>query len=307
MSGVNASASVPSLWSHCTLRAPRPVVVHFLGAPGVGKSSLIRATLSECGRGGPSASKGLCWIGFQEARQLAIRNFSRELCAAHGAPNGVFQRGRVLVRALAAPLKRALGEDPVREALKRFERDAVSQFLGAHDAVFRALAEYWFDPEITPPPLPVRYWQLAQHVAEWLLVVAYAGSCGVLGDNTRLTKGCAELLANASFVRVEENVARLRRLCLSELFPRAVVYLEASPEVVLHRIHGRAVEGGMHQAHRGRSDDEIVAYTRRRTEAARQAIRCFSSWGIPVITLDAASPIAANVRLVGSLLRELCP
>ena len=307
MSGLNGSTSVPTPRSHCSLSARRPVIVHFLGAAGVGKSSLIRALLSEWARGRPSSSEGLSWIGFEEARQLAIRNFSRELCAAHRASNGAVQRARVLVRALAAPLKRALGADPVREALKSFERDAVSQFLGAHDAVFRALAEHWFDPEIKPPPLAVRYWQLAQHVAQWLLVVAYAGSVGVLGDNTRLTKGCAELLGNANFVRVEDNVARLRRLCLSDLWPRAVVHLEATPEVVLDRVHRRAVEGFMHPAHTGRSDDEIVAYTRRRSEAARQAVRCFSSWGIPVITLDAARPIAANVPLVVSFLGQLRP
>lgn len=285
----------------------RPLLVHFLGTPGVGKTTLIRATLNASAPGGRSTSGGYPWISHEKAWVLAVRNFAREANYPRLEATGLLRGSKAVVRAVLRPLKRVIGHDPVTEAFIGFQRRAVSEFLGTHDLVFSALAAYWFEPEISPPPLAVRYWELAQYVGQWLFVVAYARSVGVLADNTRLTRGTAELLANPTFSEVRDNMDRMRSFCLSELGPRGIVHLDADPEAVLERVRTRAVGGFLHAAHRGRSDEAILGYTRRRNEVNRRAVGVFSSWGIPVVTIDGSKPIATNVEAVHTFLRGLRP
>jgi len=174
------------------------------------------------------------------------------------------------------------------------------KFLEEHQASFVAVAEQWFEPDMCLPPLPMRYNELLHWTKIWLFSNKWAWPARILADNSRFTRGIAELISNDEYGTVDGNSAAAIDFCLSPMCPGGIVHIEADSDVILKRILSRQLEtnGWRHPGHRNLTDKEILAYTEKRKERNASAVRFFRAQGVVVMTLSASTPINENVEMV---------
>lgn len=279
--------------------------VDMLGAPGVGKSTLL---LTAAQRGVlkcvPGRQDG--WLTFDAAARLAERSAEKSArmydprCVRKGLPGAIRAWARRLLMGIRT------GREETSD-IHELGRELIVGFLREHEAFFLAIVSLWFEPEMPLPPQSVRFAELLFWTTEWLFVLKYARGYRILADNARLTRGLAELLSKSEWTTQPRIAEGISRFCQSGTGPAGVVHMTAPPELVLERVKKREADcgGWRHPGHCGLCDDEIISYTKRRNEVNARAVQFLASLGTPVLTIDGSEPLERNVGLLEGFLRAL--
>lgn len=278
--------------------------VDFLKCPGVGKSTLIRATLGLL-RGLPRTCARLPWVSIDQVGRIADEN----AWLAHFGRVPLLGRAKLFLRLVSEGFRRCLlGGAPVRlpvRELDLFEEAGCAGFLEAYGDVIFVLVRECLDPELVPGKVAVRYYRFVNWLSRWMFATAFGGNIGILADNSRFTRAMAALIVRDHLVEAAGGLGHVEECFRPPAGPHAVVHVVCDLEETLRRVDSRRAAGFIHPAHQGRSQDEIRAYTRLWEGVNRHAVGIFRGWGIPVLTIDSAQPLEGNANRICEFLAAL--
>jgi shikimate kinase len=269
--------------------------VDFLGPSGVGKTTLCQAVLEDL---------QAPWVGMAEARirarNQAYRHVIPRLTPVRRVTTCLRQLLHIFTYLLLRGDQRPLFNNGKVDIL---EDDLFDRILQSHHGLIEALADDWFDPDMELPSRAKRYDEMLRWCREWLFTIHYAGPVSILADNSRLTRGMAEILSNPE--RPDAQQLGLDYLA-SPLSPQAIIHLTATPEEIVQRIKTREQAGGVrNSAHRGLNDEALLAYSCRRLQVNSAAVAFFATQELPTLEINASARHVENGLKVRAFLNEV--
>lgn len=278
----------------------RALRVDFLGPPGVGKSTLCQAVLSDGDREYRETAPNAKWVSISQARAMA-----RQRVFGHLVPvMPITERIMSFLRLLRHGAKSFLFDGHLlpfpTNPISCVEEGLLTRFLEDSHSCFEALAEQWFDPDMVMPSKALRYSELLAWTKDWLFLTSQCGNVRILADNSRFTRGFAELLSNAD---CPERRSLAEDYLSSAMAPDGVIHLDGDPDLVLSRIHQREqTRNWRNEAHLELSDRQLINYTSRRNRINSTAVEFFRSRGVAVVSLEASMSLNENTKKVREFL-----